>query len=285
MTPTVQTLERHKVPARLALRLPRPSIDPLGVLGLLLVIAAWWAVTQAQWISPMFLPPPGGVASTIVENFFSSAALENYRLGDGGLFANLLYTVSNVLFALVISCILGVALGLSSARIGLLRAVVDPIMLTAGTIPILVTAPFFLIWFGTSRSAQTALLVIYDVTILYLFAQRAARNLDPTYAAASRTLGASPRRILFDVFLRGTLPEVLGGVRIAMAGAWGLEAFSELLGAPQGIGRVIQAMATSMDTEVMVATILTLAIVAVGCDAIVGALFGYITRWKRTARL
>jgi ABC-type nitrate/sulfonate/bicarbonate transport system permease component len=260
-------------------------VDPLGIVGLLIVIGAWWGTTQVGWVSPMFLPPPGGVVGVIVDNFFSSPYLENYHLGEGGLFSNLIYTVSNVLFALVISCVLGVALGLTSARNGILRAIIDPIMLTAGTIPILVTAPFFLIWFGTSRSAQTALLVIYDITILYLFAQRAADNLDPTYAAASRTLGASPRRILFDVFLMGTLPEVLGGVRIAMAGAWGLETFSELLGAPHGIGRVIQAMATSMDTQIMVATILTLAIVAVGCDAIIAGLFGYITRWKRTARL
>ena len=53
-------------------------------------------------------------------------------------------------------------------------------MLTAGTIPILVTAPFFLIWFGTSRSAQIALLILFDVTIVYLFAQHAEDNLDLT---------------------------------------------------------------------------------------------------------
>ena len=285
MTPTASTVARQRPAIGPAWRLPGLPFDPLGVLGLLLVIGAWWGVTKAGWASPMFLPAPRGIAETIVENFFSSPYLDNYHLGDGGLFANLVYTVSNVLIALVISCILGVALGLTSARVGLFRAFVDPIMLTAGTIPILVTAPFFLIWFGTSRSAQTALLVIYDISILYLFAQRAAHNLDPTYAAAGRMLGASPRRILLDVFLIGTLPEILGGVRIAMAGAWGLETFSELLGAPQGMGRVIQAMATSMDTQFMVATIMTLAVFAVVCDAIVAGLFGYVTRWKRTARL
>ncbi len=158
-------------------------------------------------------------------------------------------------------------------------------MLTAGTIPILVTAPFFLIWFGISRTAQIALLVLYAITIVYLFAQRAVANLDPVYVAASRTLGASPRRVLLDVYLVGTLPEVFGGIRIALAGAWGLEAFSELLGAPHGIGRVIQAMGSGMDTETMVAAILALAIVAVAFDVIVAAVFGFITRWRRPGRL
>ena len=68
-------------------------------------------------------------------------------------------------------------------------------------------------------------------------------NLDPIYEAAARTLGAKPRDILIDVYLNGTLPEVFGGIRIALAGAWGLEAISELLGAPDGMGKVISALA------------------------------------------
>ena len=261
------------------------AVDPLGLLGLLVLIALWWAASFLQLVSPLFLPAPGGVVQTIAENFFSSPYLANYHLGDGGLLASLAYTVSNVLIALVISCMIGITLGLATAHIGLLRAILDPVVLTAGTIPILVTAPFFLIWFGISRTAQFALLVLYGVTIIYLFAQRAVANLDPVYVAASRTLGASARRTLLDVYLVGTLPEVFGGIRIALAGAWGLEAFSELLGAPHGIGRVIQAMGSGMDTQTMVAAILALAVVAVVFDLMVAAAFGFITRWRRPGRL
>lgn len=270
---------------RLSEAVTRLRLDPLGLLGLLVIIVLWWAATHLQWVSPMFLPPPGGVASAIAENFFSSPYLANYHLGDGGLLSSLAYTVSNVLIALVISCIVGIALGLMTARVPLLRAMLDPVVLTAGTIPVLVTAPFFLIWFGTSRAAQVALLVLYGVTIIYLFAQRAVANLNPIYLAAGRTMGADARTILVDVYLKGTLPEVFGGIRIALAGSWGLEAFSELLGAPHGIGRVIQAMGTSMDTQTMVAAIIALAVVAVGFDVLIAGIFGFITRWRRPARL
>ena len=264
------------------MRLP---IDPLGILGVVLLAALWWGISQFQLVSHLFLPPPGGVLVTIADNFFSSPYLANYHLGEGGLFASLRYTVSNVAIALTSSCLAGIALGLTTARIDLLRAIVDPIALTAGTIPILVTAPFFLVWFGISRAAQVALLILYCTTIVYLFAQRAVANLDPTYIAASRTFGASPMRIVLDIYLFGTLPEVFGGIRIALAGAWGLEAFSELLGAPNGIGRVIHAMAGEMDTQTMVAAVMTLAIVAVSVDFVVAAAFGFVTRWKRAARL
>jgi ABC-type nitrate/sulfonate/bicarbonate transport system permease component len=265
-----------------ASRLP---VDPLGLVGLVGLIALWWGLSYSGVVSKLSLPPPDGVVATIADNFFSSNYLANYHLGQGGMAGNLVYTITNVVVALLIACVVGITFGFASARATLFRAVVDPIMLTAGTIPVLVVAPFFLVWFGVSRSAQISLLILYDVTIVYLFAQRGAGNLDPTYVAASRMLGATQRRIVLDVYLQGTLPEVFGGIRIALAGAWGLEAFSELLGAPKGIGRVIQAMAADMDTQMMVAAIMTLGAVAVGFDLAVGGLFGFITRWKRKTRL
>ena len=271
--------------ARTSPGLSRLQVDPLGVLGLLGLIALWWALSRFHLVSQLSLPPPGGVAATIARNFFSSPYLAGYHLGDGGLAANLAYTIVNVVVALLVSCVVGVTLGFASARVDLVRVLADPIMLTAGTIPILVTAPFFLVWFGVSRAAQIALLILYDVTIVYLFAQRAAANLDPTYAAAARTLGASERRIVGDVLFKGALPEVFGGIRIALAGAWGLEAFSELLGAPKGIGRIIQAMSADMDTQMVFAAIVALAAVAVAFDVAAGTAFGFATRWKRPVRL
>ena len=91
--------------------------------------------------------------------------------------------------------------------------------------------------------------------------------------------------LIFDVYLMGALPEVFGGIRIALAGAWGLEAFSELLGAPKGIGRVIQGMAADMDTQMMFAAIVALSVVAFAFDVAIGAVFGFVTRWRRTGAL
>jgi ABC-type nitrate/sulfonate/bicarbonate transport system permease component len=249
------------------------------------LVGLWWVVTALGLVDPVFLPPPNQVAQAIADNLFASTYIENYNLGSGGIAGSMVYTITNIVIALVISCVAGTVLGLVSARLDLVRAVLDPIMLTVGTLPVLVTAPFFLIWFATDRSAQVLLLLVYQVTIIYLFTQRAVGNLDPIYESAARTLGASRGKILRDVYLVGTLPEMLGGIRIALAGAWGLEAIAELLGAPEGIGRIIQALGGASDVPTIMATILVLAIVAVGVDAIVAGVFGYITRWRAPERV
>jgi ABC-type nitrate/sulfonate/bicarbonate transport system permease component len=263
---------------------PRLPFDPLGALGLLLVLFAWWAATRFGMVSEVFLPPPRHVWTTIHENFFSSGYLDSYRLGNGGLLGSVLYSASNVALAVTAATGVGVTLGLLSARSQGLRLVLDPLMLTIGTVPILVTAPFFLIWFGTSRLAQVALLFLFDTTIIYLVAQRSLRNLSPIYAQSARVLGARTRRLTHDIYLPGTLPEISGGIRIALAGSWGLEAVSELLGAPEGIGRVIQVLSTSADVTTILAAVIVLAAAAFVCDAAVAGAFRYATRWRAPVR-
>jgi len=156
--------------------------------------------------------------------------------------------------------------------------------MTAGTVPILVAAPFFLIWFGVGRASAVLLVTLYVAVILYVFAQRAADNLDPVYEDAARTLGADERRVVRDVLLPGTVPQILGGIRIALAGCWGLEAIAELLGSQYGIGKIIEVLAGATDVQGIFAALIVLGAVAVLCD--MAAAFGVsrIAAWSVPAR-
>src|SRR6266508_5210426 len=102
---------------RSALLPQRLPVDPLGILGLLALIALWWAITSLELVSRVFLPPPAAVAQAVADNLFSSPYLAAYNLGNGGIFASLIYTTTNVLIALAIACVVGTVLGLTSARL------------------------------------------------------------------------------------------------------------------------------------------------------------------------
>ena len=80
-------------------------------------------------------------------------------------------------------------------------------------------------------------------------------------------------RIVRDILIPGTVPQILGGIRIALAGAWGLEAIAELLGAQYGIGKIVQVLAGATDVEGIFAALLVLGLAAVLFDALRGALF------------
>ena len=257
-------------------------LDVLGLLGLALFIVAWQLLT---YVIPLFsLPHPLHVAQRIAEDFILAEYLSFYGLPETGLLDSMLYTATNVLIAVGLGATVGVVCGLVTARFDLVRAVIDPVLMTAGTIPILVLAPFFLIWFGVGRTSAVLLVAIYVAVILYVYAQRAADTLNPVYEEAAYTLGASPRRVVWDVLIPGTVPQILGGVRIALAGAWGLEAIAELLGAQQGIGKIVQVLAGSTDIQGIFAALLVLGVVAVVFDALAARFFAHAAGWSVAAR-
>jgi ABC-type nitrate/sulfonate/bicarbonate transport system permease component len=72
----------------------------------------------------------------------------------------------------------------------------------------------------------------------------------------------------------------LGGLRVALAASWGLEAIAELLGAPLGVGRVVVLLQNVEDTPGIMAIILWLGMIAVVFDFIVVRVVGWVTRWQ-----
>jgi ABC-type nitrate/sulfonate/bicarbonate transport system permease component len=270
----------------LAVRLSRlkivlAALDPLRVAGMVLFVVVWQVLTLG--LPAIILPTPLGVVKRLLSDFLSAPALSYYGVSEANLYGNLIYTTENVAIAVTIGSAIGILAGLLSARFGLIRAIIDPVMMTAGTVPILVAAPFLLIWFGVGRASAVCLVIFYVAVILYVFAQRAATNLDPVYEESARTLGATPRRMVRDILIPATVPEILGGLRIALAGAWGLEAVAELLGSQSGIGKVLEVLAGATDPQGIMATLLMLGLTAIIVDALAAFAVARTTKWNATA--
>ena len=253
-------------------------LDPFRLAGALLFIAVW--ELASIFVSPIILPGPLSVLRRAATDFWSAPALSYYGVEDPSLAGNLAYTAENVAIAALIGAVIGVTLGLLSARVWFMRAAMDPIMMTAGTVPILIAAPFLLIWFGVGRASAVSLVAFYIVVILYVSAQRAALNLDPIYENSALTLGAHRGRMLRDILIPGTIPEILGGFRIALAGSWGLEAVSELLGSQSGIGKVLEVLAGATDPQGILATLLVLGLAAILTDGLAATLIARFAAWR-----
>jgi ABC-type nitrate/sulfonate/bicarbonate transport system permease component len=254
------------------------ALDPFRLAGAVLFIALWELASLL--VSPIILPGPLSVLRRAATDFWSAPALSYYGVEDPSLAGNLAYTAENVAIAALIGAVIGVTLGLLSARVWFVRAAMDPVMMTAGTVPILIAAPFLLIWFGVGRASAVSLVAFYIVVILYVSAQRAALNLDPIYENYALTLGGGRGRMLRDILIPGTVPEILGGFRIALAGSWGLEAVSELLGSQSGIGKVLEVLAGATDPQGILATLLVLGVAAILTDGLAATLIARFAAWR-----
>ena len=245
--------------------------------GVALFFVVWWVAASQLPRSRLVTPLEAG--SDLWTNFLYSPRLGVFGLGKVGYGSLLLYTLINVFVGLVTGGAIGILIGIASARLRLLRAFVDPIVLVLGTVPILVAAPLFLLWFGVVPFTQVLLVALYSAVMMILFSQRAAENVDPVYERWAMTFGAELGVRIRHILIPGTVPEIIGGLRITLASAWGLEVFGEILGAPSGIGQAIKALTNLSNVSGLLACVLIVAVTAIVTDILLVALARRVAAW------
>ena len=274
----VAKLGTVREPAR-AHRLVRARMTPTltTLAGIALFFLAW--ALAARMLPPSRLASPLAAFLDIQRNFFLSPRLSVFGLGRVGDPSLMIYTTRNVVLGLIIGSTTGILLGTLSAKLGWLRRLVDPVVLVLGTVPVLIAAPLFLLWFGVVPFTQVLLVAFYSAVMMTLFSQKAVENLDPIYETAAMTVGAGFLTRVRYVLMPGTFPEIVGGLRITLASAWELETFAEILGAPSGIGQAIKALVNVNNVPGMMACVTLVATTAIVTDLLLSLLASRITRW------
>jgi ABC-type nitrate/sulfonate/bicarbonate transport system permease component len=262
---------------------PRLWALALQLLGVGVGLVLWKAVSLTM--DDAVMPGPIATARYIADNLTHSEYLVAHGLSEGnGYLPHLWYTTKNVLLGVGIGTAIGVAIGLASLRLRMLHEVASSITAVFGTAPIFVAAPFFLIWFGIVPTAQIMIVAFYTSLLLYVYSRRAGENIAAGYVESALTLGGKRWLIFRRVHLPGSIPEVTGGFRIALAGAWGLAGIAELLGSQQGAGFLIKFYSTAFVVDGMLAVIVLLGLIALLVDRLVVESTRYLTRWSEAGR-
>jgi NitT/TauT family transport system permease protein len=250
----------------------------LQVTGIAIGLVLWELISSSQ--NEHVMPGPLEAFRYIGDNLTHSEYLASKGLSDGnGYLPHLWYTTRNVLMGVGIGTAVGVSVGLASLRLRVLHEVASSITAVFGTAPIFVAAPFFLIWFGIVPTAQIMIVAFYTTLLMYVFSRRAGENIAAAHIESALTLGARRWLIFRRVHLPGAVPELTGGFRIALAGAWGLCGIAELLGSQQGAGFLIKFYSTAFEVNGMLALIILLGLIALAVDRIVVEIANYATRW------
>jgi ABC-type nitrate/sulfonate/bicarbonate transport system permease component len=231
------------------------------------------------------MPGPLATARYIGDNLTHSEYLAAKGLpGENGYLPHLWYTTRNVLGGVGIGTLIGVGIGLASLRLKVLHEIASSITAVFGTAPIFVAAPFFLIWFGIVPTAQIMIVSFYTALLMYVFSRRAGENVPSSLIESALTLGARRWLVFRRVHLPGGVPEMTGGFRIALAGAWGLAGIAELLGAQQGAGFLIKFYGAAFVVDGMFAVIVLLGLIALIVDRVVVAMAFSLTRWAEAGQ-
>ncbi|WP_314520456.1 taurine ABC transporter permease TauC [uncultured Lelliottia sp.] len=258
---------------RFTLRWPFSRQITLSAGTLLVLLAIWWAVAAQQWVSPLFLPPPGQVLTKLV----SIAGPQGFM--DATLWQHLAASLGRILVALLAAVIIGIPVGIAMGLSPTVRGVLDPLIELYRPVPPLAYLPLMVIWFGIGETSKILLIYLAIFAPVAMSALAGVKSAQQVRIRAAQSLGASRAQVLWFVILPGALPEILTGLRIGLGVGWSTLVAAELIAATCGLGFMVQSAGEFLATDVVLAGIAVIAVIAFSLELGLRALQRRLTPW------
>jgi NitT/TauT family transport system permease protein len=238
-------------------------------LPLLLLAVAWELAARLNIVSSLALPPLSSVATAWVD-----------LIRDGELIDNGGASLYRAFMGLLLAVIVGGGLGMAMARVRLLDVFVNPLVELFYPLPKSALIPVTVLWLGFGDGSKILLIFLGCMIPVTIGAYNGARGSDHALVWSARSMGASPIRMMWDVVMPSALPELLNGIRTALALAFILLVSSELIVSQKGFGYLIGYLGSTGSYEGMYAVVLTVAFLGFAADRIYQLLMQWLLRWR-----
>jgi ABC-type nitrate/sulfonate/bicarbonate transport system permease component len=188
-------------------------------------------------------------------------------------------TVRRVLLGTVLGAFVGIGLGLMISLNRLTARVAYPTINTIRQVPLLALSILFLVWFGGTERGIYIYVAFGVSTLLLVGTINAVRNVPQVQVAYAQTLGAGRVRLMRTVILPAIVPELVGGIKVAVGLAWAMVLAAEYLGAQSGLGRLMLFFELFTFTGRMVVVLGVFVLGAIALHAAITIVGDRMTRW------
>jgi ABC-type nitrate/sulfonate/bicarbonate transport system permease component len=141
--------------------------------------------------------------------------------------------------------------------------------------------PVTVIWLGFGDGSKILLIFLGCMLPVTIGAFNGARASEQVLVWSARSMGASRLRMLWDVVLPSAMPELLNGIRTALALSFILLVSSELIVAQKGFGYLIGFLGANGTYDAMYAVVLSVALLGFAADRIYQVLVNRILLWRQ----
>ena len=241
----------------------------LRYVPLLLLALAWEAGARSGMISTLALPPLSTVVAAWIE-----------LLKDGELVSNGAASLWRTGAGLTLAIVIGAGVGIFMAWWRPVHVLLSPLVEMFYPMPKSALIPVTVLWLGFGNSSKILLIFLGCMLPVTIGAFNGARSSEQVLVWSARSMGANRLRMLWDVVVPSAMPELLNGIRTALALSFILLVSSELIAAREGLGYLIGFLGASGTYDAMFAVVLTVALLGFVTDRIYLLVMKRMLRWQ-----
>ena len=190
-------------------------------------IFLWWVAARLAG-APQLLPAPG-----VVARFAWGQVL------SGAMPLNLGITLLRVAAAFLLSMAIGLVAGYIAGRSPRADALMDPWLVIALNLPVLVVIILVYIWVGLNELAAVLAVAIAKTPTVMVTVREGARALDPGLDDLAQVFRIGRLKRLRRIVVPQLSPYLAAAARGGLSITWKIVLIVELLGRPNGVGFVL----------------------------------------------
>jgi NitT/TauT family transport system permease protein len=253
--------------------------------ALLIAMLLLWQLVSRNQQTAFFLGEPVVVAGRIWSWFMPLGFGPNTLFPEGvpghaDIYLHLGVTLLETVLAFFIGTALGLICGLWLALAPTAGAILDPYVKAANSMPRVILAPIFALWFGLGIWSKVALAVTLVFFIVFFNVYQGVKEVSPVVLANARMLGANQRQLLRSVYLPSATSWVFSSLHTSVGLAFVGAVVGEYLGSARGVGYLILQAEGTFDVNTVFAGIVVLTAFALVLDGLVGRIEKHLMKWQ-----
>ena len=253
-----------------------PWLSPvtrLRVIILATVLVIWEAVAASGLLLREVVPSVVTVGRALAELLLRpdlKVVLSGYELWIPAFYWHVYVTIMEVATALLIGGFAGLAVGLALGANPFLSRAFERYLYYLGPTPKIVFFPVMIMWFGVGPESKIAMGTLSCFFPIVLSAASGMRQIEGVLIRVGRSFRLNTWQMVSKIYLPAMREPIVNGVRLGMGVAMIGTLLAETKLSNKGVGFMIIDAYNTFDMPRMYAVLLTLFVIAIGANALVG---------------
>ena len=263
---------------------PSPRNLRFWQVGMLVAFFVFLHVMTAPGLLPHFLfAKENDAAFFLGEPLKIFSRIWQWFVVKRDIYPHLWITLVETVLAFAVGTAAGLLMGMWLALSPMAAAIFDPYIKAFNSMPRIILAPIFAVWFGLGIASKVALGFTLVFFIVFFNVYQGVKEVSPTVLANARMLGAGQRQLLRHVYLPSATSWVFSSLHTSVGLAFVGAVVGEYLGSANGVGYLIHQAEMVFDINTVMAGILVLTAFALVLDWAVGVLEKRLMKWQPRA--